>query len=341
MIQELWRILNEMGGVPDDWGDPHFQHHQGYYESVPLSTDNFTPFSSTGEEDKVVCCVDGGNNCIYRSPIDSLHLIRIYFNLFKGRTRSKNVKPLNAFLTVKQGYESIECRIRPIESYMPISETEFILNKEDLGDGNGENAGRIIRTYLEWDTMSHVVEKHLDEGDMLVKDGVLQTSVEGEKEHSDRLYGLVEKHNINLVGVAKSCSLKTTMGHPLISAVRFIGDGLEEDLWYYHPLAINKNPDHKGDMAIVKYHPRSEYVFRTEFYEGVDMDKKEVLGHLANQAKDPLFLGYPYGLVDADMKARVTDEETRHLRRAGTDRMRKEVSYRIKALDAHDRLSNL
>ncbi|MFO8110808.1 MAG: DNA double-strand break repair nuclease NurA [Thermoplasmata archaeon] len=339
MIQELWSIIEEMGGIPDEWGDPLFQHHQGYYESVPLSTDNFSKYGFRDKGDRIVCCVDGGNNCIYRSPVDSLHLIRVYFNLFKGRKRYKNVKPLNTFLMVEDNDRHVKCNLYPMESDISIPKRDFLLSKDELG--GSEKAGRIIRTYLEWSAMKYAVEEYLHDGDILVKDGVLQTSVENEKKYADALYHAVEEMNVNLVGIAKSCSLRTTLGHPLISAVRFFARDFDSELWMYHPLAINHNPDHRGDMSIVKYHPRSEYVFRTEFYDGFKQEKEEVLGYLANQARDPLFLGYPYGLVDADIKARVSDEETKHLRRAGADRMKKTVSHRMRALDAHDKLSEL
>ncbi len=341
MIQELWKILKQMGGVPEEWGDPQFQHQQGYYEPVPLSRDNFRDYSFTDSGDKLICCVDGGNNCIYRSPVDSLHLIRVYFNLFKDRKRHQNVKPLNAFLAVENEDYKIKARLYPMDSGIEITEREFVLDKEELGNGGAEKAARAVRTYLEWETMRYAADKFLSQGDILVKDGVLQTSVEGEKGYAESLYEKVEEKKVNLLGIAKSCSLRTTMGHSLISAVRYLAQDFDSALWYYHPLTVNRNPDHRGDMTIVKYHPRSEYVFRTEFYDGFKQDKEKVLAYLANQARDPLFLGYPYGLVDADIKARISDDEARHLRKAGADRMEKTLSYRMKAMDAHDKLSEL
>ncbi len=330
-----------MGGVPEEWGNPQFQHQQGYYESVPLSQDNFTVYDPIDNGSKIICCVDGGNNCIYRSPVDSLHLIRVYFNLFKGRKRYKNIKPLNAYLSVRYEEDEVISHLHPIDSGIPLAKRDFTIGKEELGNNGVEKAARAVRTYLEWETMRHAVEKYLDEEDILVKDGVLQTSVEDEKRYADSLYQAVEEKEINLVGIAKTCSLRTTTGHSLISAVRHHAMDIGYERWIYHPLAVNRNPDHRGDMSIVKYHPRSDYVFRTEFYDGVTQNKEEVIGYLADQAKDPLFLGYPYGLVDADIKARVSDEETKHLRRAGADKMEKSVSYRMRALDAHDKLSEL
>lgn len=339
MIRELWDIIEDMGGVPDQWGDPVFHHHQGYYESVPLSRDNLYEFSPVSRDDRSVCSVDGGNNCIYRSPVDSLHLLRVYVNLFRGRKRLKNLKPLNAYLVAKDMDGYVECSLHTIDSDIPVTEREYVLRKGELGDA--ENAGRVIRTYLEWSAMKYAVEEHLEEGDILVKDGVLQTSVEGEKGYADALYNAVGKKGVVLVGIAKSCALRTTAGHSLVSAVRYLARDMDTSPWYYHPLAVNRNPDHRGDMSVVKYHPRSEYVFRTEFFDGFSGDKSEILGYLAEQAKDPLFLGYPYCLVDADIRARVSDEEVKHLRRAGGDRMDRTLSYRMRALDAHDRLSEL
>lgn len=340
MINELWKILEDMGGEPEDWGEPHFEHHQGYYEPMPLSSSNFDDISTEGVDCKI-CCVDGGNNLVYQSPIDSIHLIRVYFNIFEGPQRVDNIDPMTAYLTARVEDERLECRLHPLNDSIPVPDTSFTLDREELSEKRTASAGRVIRTYLEWHAMHHAVIEYLESGDTLVKDGVLQTSVERERVYAEDLYGAVEKKDIDLVGVAKTCSLRTSNGYPLVAAVRSLARDIDHKRWFYHPLAENKNPDHKGDMCIAKYHPQSDHVFRTEFYREKDIDKKKVLRGLAEQSKDPAFLGYPYGLVDADIRARVTDEEVKHLKRAGLERMKESMRHRVNALNAHEVLSDL
>ncbi len=338
MIQELLRLLRKMDYTPGEWGSPYFKQSQ-YYETVALSVDNFVDFELAGGE-RVVCSVDGGNNTIFESPSESIHLLRVYFNLFKGTKRVRNIEPLSAYLVSKPVDDKIHSELFPINSSIPLKELKFVLNADDVNGGGMKNAGHTVRRYLEWLVMKYATEEYLVDGDILVKDGVLQTSVEEERHYADDVYRACMEKGVCMVGLAKTSSLMTTKGYPLLAAIRMMADERESGRWYYHPIAENKHPDHKGEMYVVKYHPDSDYVFRTEFYREQGF-AAEALAELALQARDPIFLGYPYGLVDADKRARVTDEEVEYLKTVGMGAMGRSMRYRINSMNAHDILSNI
>ncbi len=70
----------------------------------------------------------------------------------------------------------------------------------------------------------------------------------------------------------------------------------------------------------------------------------KVLGILAEASKDPVFIGYPYGLIEADKLARVSNEEAEFLKvrlisKAGKERS-KIIGY-MKTVDAHSILDNI
>ncbi len=339
MIQELLRLLKGMDYTPGDWGSPYFKRTQ-YYETVPLSADNLSGFELAGGE-RVVCSVDGGNNTIFESPSESLHLLRVYFNLFRGKKRVQNVEPLSAYLVSKPDGEGVRAEIFPLNSSIPLEERVFVLSADEVNGDGMRNAGHTVRRYLEWLVMKYVCQEYLEEGDILVKDGALQTGVEEERGYAEEVYAGCLDKEVTLVGIAKTSSLMTTTGYPLLAAIRMLADEGKDGRWYYHPIAENKHPDHKGEMHVVKYHPSSDYVFRTEFYREQKFSRQDVLGELALQARDPIFLGYPYGLVDADKRARVTDEEVEYLKTVGMGAMGDSMRYRINSLNAHDILSNI
>ncbi len=339
MIRELMDLLRDMDRIPEEWGLPYFKQEQ-YYDPFPLSEDNFHTLEPV-DGDRTVCCVDGGNNTILESPSECIHLLRVYFNLFRGRERVKNVEPFSGYLVSRPVEDRIVSVLYPVNPTIPLEVRKFVLNRDEIDGGSMTNAGHTVRRYIEWLVAAHAAREHLDKGDILVKDGVLQTSVEEERGYANELYRLCMEKKVVLVGIAKTSSLMTTTGYPLMAAVRTMADGNIQGRWYYHPVASNRHPDHMGNIHVVKYHASSEYVFRTEFHREQDIPVDRVLGELAVQAEDPVFLGYPYGLVDADKRARVTDEEVKYLRTLGTGMMGKPMRYRVNSMNAHDILSDI
>ncbi len=339
MLKDLYEVMEDLSDTPDEWGEPDFSQEQ-YYDPVELTSENLTDYEAKNE-DRKICCIDGGNNKVYRSPTDSIHLIRIYFNIFQGEKRVENIDPFTAFLTSRFDGNCIEAELKPLNGSIPFGQSRFVLDESEVEEKTPTSAGHTVRKYLEWKALRYAVDEYLDEGDIVVRDGVLQTTVESEREYAEEAYRKVEEAGAALVGIAKTSSLMTTENYPLIASVQAIARESGKKMWYYHPIAHNSHPDHKGDLYIVKYHPSSDYAFRTEFYRDVEVDREEVLSQLAFQARDPIFLGYPYGMVDADKKARVTDEEVDYLKNMGKNKMKDSFRDKINSKNAHDRLSNI
>lgn len=339
MIDEFWEMLESLEEEPDEWGEPYFSQ-QRFYDPVPIDEDNFNGFDIR-DDTRTISCVDGGNNKIYETPCQSIHLIRVYFNLFDRGERVKNIDPFSAFLNSRYREDKIVAELHPVNDTIPFDRDEFVFERDELEDGKPVEAAHSVRKYLEWETVSHVAAEHLREGDIIVRDGVLQTGVEEERKYAEKAYDSVINNDVRLVGLAKTCSLRTSKGYPLLPAIRNISEGIDRERWYYHPVADNSNPDHMGEISFVKYHPSSAYAFRTEFFREQEHDIDEILGNIAYQAQDPIFLGYPYGLVDADKKARVTDEEIEYLKNMGSNKMGTLAEHKVNSMNAHDLLSNI
>jgi len=59
-----------------------------------------------------------------------------------------------------------------------------------------------------------------------------------------------------------------------------------------------------------KLHPKSRYVFRAD----IKGDPTFLLSALVPNSKDPVFLGYPFGLIQADKFARVSNQDSDYLK---------------------------
>jgi NurA-like 5'-3' nuclease len=67
-------------------------------------------------------------------------------------------------------------------------------------------------------------------------------------------------------------------------------------------------------MFFVKLHEKSRHVFRFEIFNEQKMKATETINEISSNCIDPIFLGYPYGLVEADRIARVSNQEKESLK---------------------------
>jgi len=61
-----------------------------------------------------------------------------------------------------------------------------------------------------------------------------------------------------------------------------------------------------------KLHNLSKKCFRIDILKRTGTENNKILGYLAAYCADPVFLGYPYGLIQADSYARVNDLEANY-----------------------------
>lgn len=171
------------------------------------------------------------------------------------------------------------------------------------------------RVFAEWKLSSILSERILDSGDILVRDGSLQTQITGESEYANRAYEAALEQNVIFTGLAKTSTLFTDSGMPLFAAIAILANRNElgDRSWIYHPIVEINAPDHRAEMYGVKLHPRSRHVFRFEILkdqaEMLEEGSMSVIGALAANASDLAFPGYPYGLIEADRISRVREEE--------------------------------
>jgi len=134
--------------------------------------------------------------------------------------------------------------------------------------------------------------------------------------------------------------MMTNNGNSVAALLQDIG----EDTWSYYPLVHSTTSSHQADIAFLKLHEKTQHVFRFEIYKEQNELINDVIALLKQQSHDPVFFGYPYGLIQADAFARITNKEkeyvlTKFLARFGND-FQKLKKY-MTAIDAHSILDSI
>ncbi len=360
--RNLGEVRDNLVDIPlgrPEFGDSRYQPHD-------LDRSNFREIT-LAESGRKLSFVDGGNTGIIRAPNIAVDFTRLYFNIFRDdkRINPRIIPQRLGFYTVayaasENGHIRYRTKLVPARGEWERLRPEAGLMEFDSFDRSmmtGQSrapisrAAESARVFGEWKLAGMVMEKELDEGDILVRDGSLQTRITNESRFSAEATERAMQSGVILTGLSKSCSLLTSTGIPLVSAVSRLAGNHIRGPWAYHPVASISHPDHPAEMMFVKLHENSGYAFRFEFLKHQfkkipRQELMEVLYCLARNSRDPLFPGYPYGLYDADQQGKVAeDEKGAHLMRfaqaAHEAGIWERVSEYVKASDAHDRISEI
>jgi len=311
----------------EDIGQPHFGSAD--YELLPLTAESFMCVGEI-ESNRKVTYIDGGNQEILGAPNFSVQMNRLYFNIFKGRNR---ILP-----------KSLPSRIEFYSATLPdyrhdeiFYDTKIFPLKDEFADlipdehhlsfsssdrtvtvgtqrADVERVASIARRFAEWEFAKHVTESELEEGDIVVHDGALQTGFTNEQRYTERAFDAAVKKRVTFTGLSKTSALFTTTGLSLLGAVQKLAEECKVAGPWCLPVAKVLNVHHNAFIYVVKLHENARYVFRYEVYgdQARKMSEQslgEITSVLAENSKDIAFPGYPYGLIDADRFARVSGNE--------------------------------
>ncbi len=261
--------------------------------AVPVERENFVSILP-GSSDKILAFVDGGNAELFNSEDICLQFVRVVAVFFQNNKRLSKEKKVSFFLlsqTNEEAPEEYPSQFFWEEGKLPLE--EFSLNalelslREGAERGKISKAGELARRKAELLLASEVSS----EADWVVLDGTLEEKLPGEKE-------IIEQLPENVCALAKSCSWITAGGRNAASYINLIGP---PSSWAYF-----LSQEKRRKTFFVKLNGRSNYVFRFETFSG----NKEILELLVANSVDPIFIGYPYSLIYADQRARVSNQET-------------------------------
>lgn len=313
MHQHYSQIIELIKNSIANTNDTHIQFSDQNYTPFPFDIKNFQLIENSASSSKIAF-IDAGNAEIIKSPNFSLNLIRLYYTIYQQNKRIASKKyDFYSFISSKNIGNELFYNVDFIgldDEALP-NKNDLLLNSLDETIKSGitrasvSNVANVIRRFSEIKTAINIID-NLENNDIIVLDGSLQCAFTNEKKYFEELYKKAAEKNIIICGLSKTTTLMTDKGNSISNALnKYNIDGK----WLYHPAAEIKSPSHKAEMAFVKLHEKSKYIFRFEIYKEQKEKLMEVTSLLSNNCKDPVFIGYPYGLIEADKNARISNQE--------------------------------
>ncbi len=294
-----------------------------------LDKKGFYGISDKPAESKIAF-VDGGNAELMDAANFSLQLVRIYYAVYQKNKRIKNNKQeFYVLVTAKNKDGKIVYKIETFNTTMKLEHEFDSLDNTLTEAGHRAEPAKIaevIRKFAELKTAARLVEE-LDSGDIIVRDGDLDCCVTHEKEYYDLLKEKATKKGVLVCGLSKTTRIITDTGSSVTAALSAIAP---EGEWVYPALP---------NISFAKLRKESSHVFRIDVFDYKHLEK--ILPLLKENSKDPCFLGYPYGLIDADRFARITHKEREQLRLMFMSKGGNKFRNYLASIDAHDSLNKI
>lgn len=314
-------------------------------EIVPvLAEEGYTPAAFSAGNYKAldassggaVAFVDGGNAELVSSSNFSLSFVRVFGVVYSGGKRARQVLQECTVLVRAEGsgkdvVYAAELFPGKGDPSLPVPDLRFDSMDETLRHGirrsSVSSVAGVVRRLLEL-KLAASLGKGLGGEGLVVVDGNLQETYT----HEGKYLAALRKLSCPVVGLSKTSTVFTTSGDSFNAVLmRESPSGA----WWYHPVA-SRDSGEIPDICFAKFHAKSRYVFMVQSFSEM---KQEWLSVLAGQSTDPVFLGYPYGLVHADRMARISNQEQSYLRTKivhSLGKSQKELERYLNTVNAHD-----
>ena len=296
-----------------------------------------------------IAFIDGGNAELIRAPHLSLQLIRIcsiIYSISEGKPVRKETHREEFFVLVRAvrnpdlRYEAHLFRKGEGEvlSFNPADRSLLTGAKR----AEPSAIGGVVRRFSEL-RLAGELASQLSGGDAVVLDGTLEATYPGEAEVLDGTAHTAAESGITLAALAKRCSLLTSAGRPLLWSMARLAH--VQAPWSCG-FARGTAKGHRARLYGVKLHEKARHHFRLDIHEDTfdEYRLNGLLACLALHAREATFPGYPYGLIEADRMARVSNQQRRYHRTLLESRLGKQwhsLKEAMSSLDAHDILDSM
>ncbi|WP_455276289.1 DNA double-strand break repair nuclease NurA [[Eubacterium] cellulosolvens] len=354
-------LAKEIG--KNEIGKPYFKTPP--YQIFQITKNDFKSINEVDSKRKIAF-IDGGNREIIGSPDFSIQINRIYFNAFQNNEKMIDISfPSKIeFFSVTYAQTQNEdifyhTRLYPLTQNLEIElpdENDLNFNSADRTMSFGGQIADISRVaimsrvFTEWNCAKFITEKILELDDIIVMDGNLRTWYTNENKYANNLFEIAKEKGVLITGLSKTSRLMTTNSQSLLGNLeRYSRSNLSDKEWYI-PIAQISRDDHNAIIFIMKLNRNSNHVFRFEIMHDQyiklrENEINEIFSQISKNSRDLTFPGYPYGLIDADHYARISEEEAKGYKVMFLSQIaknNKEDSYAsIHAVDAHDILNEL
>lgn len=273
----------------------------------------------------------------------------------------KKTTPLQSMPSQSMSSQSMPSQSMPPQSLLPqfilIDESEDCLS-DGVFKGQLSRAAELARRMAELSLMKNLMDmKNPMESssyngtyaiNTIIRDGNLQSQSEPEMRLLKELVAEASLHDTIVGSVAKTSGLLTDSGKPLSSAVDSIASSRNiSGAWLFGPIAEIFQDSCNTLMFAARFNKSSRHIFRAEFLNSKPEKNIDCLVSacraLAENSNDPVFLGYPFGLVEAHRLARVEPSDASLLseRIALLSKKQSALQQAISDKDAHGILDRL
>lgn len=321
--------------------------HSSACKSLEFNSNNFHDINAgiNNNLKNKAAFVDGGSCIIFNASDLTLSLIRACSIIFSNNKKISIKR--NEFYLITRAMSKNDEIFYNAEIFSLgkniFGKNIFSFNSLDRSLMAGNHRGDIaritdaIRRLAEL-RMAKEAVKNLEENDMVIMDGLLECDLNEEAGCMEELYKEGLNKKIIICAFSKENSIFSDTGESFAS---FLGRVSDFGAWYYHPVAEIKSRNHQAELFFAKLHKNSSRIFRFEIFKEQKPELNTIFSILANNSKDPVFLGYPYGLIEADKLARVSNDEADLLRSSLGIRLEKSQISSFNQRNAHNILDSI
>jgi len=343
IIEQIIKKIDEKTKIDED-DYPRFEDSS--YKAFKIEKRNFHKIEDIKSEKKIAF-IDGGNAEILGASNFCLQLIRTYFTIYKDNKRISSGK--NEFYALIYSLNEddkikYKTEIFDLKNKLELKNIDFDSYDETIKEGFNRikisKIAEIIRRFAEIKTAETAMD-FLENGDFVVLDGDLEASKTNEINYFNDLYKKSIEKNIVIAAISKTTSLFTQKGNSVAALLNLLSP-LKE--WFYHPVVEISNKNHEAEIFFVKLNKNSGHVFKLEIHKKQKTNASEILFLLKNNSKDPVFPGYPYGLIEADKFARISNNERNYFKTLFISKIGKKykkIGQYITTLNAHEILDEI
>jgi len=298
----------------------------GSHERIPLKKDSFQAVQPVVGPQMVF--IDGGNGEILKGPNVSVQFIRLHACFYDNNVRvDREVREFFLVVTACQKgldlcFESILFDVNGVEK----EKLSFDATDSFLCFGGRRAEPAVVAGHVRKLLELRFAEELCKTG-ILVRDGDLEARGEVMEAVLRSLRAAAQRNGVVVLGLSKTSTLCTDLGNSALVALRNIAPA---GCWSYYA---------GGGVGFVKLHPSAKYIFRCDVFLHDRDSLPKAFSALSANSADPAFLGYPYGLIDADKFAQVEKDELSQLRARFAVQSKEVFSSVEAALDAHDLLN--
>jgi hypothetical protein len=291
-----------------------------------IKKENFSPITDMARERTVF--IDGGNAELLSAPNFSLQFVRVFAVAYENNKRVKSDKmEFYVLASAKNLGNKIVYGIQTFGDEMKFGDVD----SEDATLMQGKHKASVSMAVDLCRRLAEIrlAKKMAEKPGIIVIDGNLEATRTGESHELAILFRKAKENGSTVCGLSKTTRLLTEKGNSAAATVSSIAPPGE---WTY---------DINGNVHIARLNKSSKHVFRIDINNGKIANVSSVL---KQNSKDPVFLGYPYGLIEADKFARISNNEAEHLRMMFAVKAGKnfdKIKAHLNALNAHSILDNI